>query len=120
MGQALGCSYGWSDQWGSGWCDIQPPMNLVDGSCIKLSIGGTANKVLVRVLRDGENPNVAIGLLGDPLSVPKDRKIIIKLGRTYSNVVQISVHGGRKPWNISLGNNNGPAKLDLAESVKCP
>jgi hypothetical protein len=118
--QPLDCSYGWSDQWGSGWCDFRAPMNLAQGICMRLLIGGTANQILVRVLRDGEDPNRPVGLLGDPMSVPKDRKVIIKLDRTYSNVVQISVHGGRKAWHISLGGQNGPATLQLVERVSCP
>lgn len=117
--QPLDCSYGWSDRWGSGWCDLQAPMNLAEGACISLLIGGTANKILVRALRDGEDPNQAVGLLGGPISVPQNRNVVVKLRRTYSNVVQISVHGGRRAWHISLGNNNGPATLQLIEYVSC-
>ena len=118
--QPLDCSYGWSDRWGSGWCDLQAPMNLAEGACISLLIGGTANNILVRVLRDGEDPNQAVGLLGGPISVPENRNVIVRLRRTYSNVVQISVHGGRKAWHIPLGNQNGPATLQLVEHVSCP
>lgn len=120
IGQPLDCSYGASSQGGSGWCKLNAPMNLAEGLCMRLSIGGTADKILVRVLRDGEDPNTAVGLLGDPVSVPKDRKVIVKLGKRYSNVVQISVHGGRKPWNTPLGSQNGPATLDFVERIKCP
>jgi len=120
IGQPLDCLFGSSSRWGSGWCDFEHPINLTEGTCLRLSIGGTANKILVRILRAGEDPNEPIGLLGNPITVPNNRKIIIRLERTYSNVVQISVHGGPQAWHFNLGSNNGPATLLMVEQVECP
>lgn len=122
MGQPLDCLFGSSSRWGSGWCDFEHPINLTKGTCLRLSIGGTARRVLIRILRAGEDPNEPVGLLQGclPFTVPNNRKIIIKLEKTYSNVVQISVHGGRRAWQCYLGNNNGPAILLMVEQVKCP
>jgi len=122
IGQPLNCLLGSSSRWGSGWCEFEPPINLMKGTCLRLAIGGTANKVLIRILRAGEDPNEPIGLLRGciPFTVPNDRKIIISLERTYSNVVQISVHGGRQAWHCNLGSNNGPATLLMVEQVECP
>jgi len=118
--QPLECTYSSSDQWGSGWCDLFPPMNLAEGVCLDLKIGGSANMILIRVLREGEDPNQSVGLIGEPIKLPDDREVTVNLRKTYSNVVQISVHGGPNPFRISLGSNNGPAKLQLVEHVNCP
>ncbi|MBN1573111.1 MAG: hypothetical protein JW984_07945 [Deltaproteobacteria bacterium] len=121
IGQPLDCyNYGESIQYGSGWCDLKPPINLAEETCLKLTIGGTATKVLVRLLKGGEDPNSAVGLIGDPITVPSNRIIIVKLKKAYLNVVQVSVHGNPSPFGIDLGINNGPARLDMVEKVDCP
>jgi hypothetical protein len=117
--QPLDCSYNWSERWGSGWCDLKSPIKLAKNTCVSLSIGGSANQILVRVLKNGEDPNQPIGIL-DTKTVPKNRQVTVEFRKEYLNVVQISVHGGRKAWHIALGNQNGPATLQMVKQINCP
>ena len=75
--------------------------------------------VLVRILRIGEDPNQAVGLIGNPISMPSDRQIVARIKTTYRNVIQISVHGKESPFGIFLKNQNGPATLEFAEIIEC-
>jgi len=118
----LNCKYGANSD--SGWCDLNPPINLSQGTCLKLSIGGTAKKVLIRVLEEKNNYSECVGLINNCQGsnihkVPNNRKIIVRLSSNYSNVKQISVHGGPRAWEFELGRNNGPATLREVKIVNC-
>ena len=118
--QPLNCAFGSSERWGSGWCDLQPPLTLGTGVCLKLVVGGTAKQVVARALCRGDDPNQAGGLLGGIMQVPPDRQLIVKLNRTFPNIVQISVHGGSAAWQFRFSAQNGPADLQLVEQLVCP
>lgn len=114
---ALEGQVGTSDRWGSGWLDLKPPAELAAGSHLRVTVGGTATKVLVRLLRQGESPDSPSGVLG-VFAVPADRIVDVTLKAATANVVQISVHGSPKPWSWDLGSSNGPANLSRIEHCK--
>lgn len=118
--QSLNCNLGASDRWGSGWCDLNPPVTFSAGVCLKLGVGGSANRVVARILGRGQDPNQAVGLVTDSVSVPQDRQLILKLQRQYPNSAQISIHGGKAAWHIRFPESNGPAALNTVEQVPCP
>lgn len=115
--QKLVGTIGASPQWGSGWIDVSS-MDLDAGNHLRLVIGGSAEKILVRILRQGESPDSAAGIL-DQFVVPENRVIDLKLDQAFKDVHQISVHGGPNPWGqFPLGGGNGPATLMGAERCK--
>lgn len=98
--------------WGSGWLDLTSPIDFKKGDCLKLIVGGSAAKVLVRLLPKGSEPESMHGVIAQVISLPNDRIIEIVLKKDFPQVVQISVHGGSNPWdNFPLGAGNGPATL---------
>lgn len=110
---------GSSEQWGSGWIDLDKMADLKQGDKLKLQIGGTADKIVVRFLSKGESPDDPVGIDGGILKVPENRVVQVILEDDHENVVQISVHGGPKPWKLySLGGGNGPATILSAERLK--
>jgi hypothetical protein len=118
-GSPLNGQTGASEQWGSGWIDLASPVNLVKGDVLRLKVGGSAQKVMVRCLAKGQSPDSTEGLVGDAVIVPKDRIINIRLSSSRNNIVQISVHGGANPWGMyPLGQSNGPATIDSAEIIR--
>ena len=103
-------------EWGGyGWLDINTLTDFIRGDRLRLRIGGTAAKILVRLLPNGIPPTSQQGLIGGAITVPNSRIVEIPLETNYRGIIQISVHGGPKPWNIPLGPNNGPATLEAAE-----
>jgi len=107
---------GASSQWGSGWIDL-PLTNINANETLRLSIGGSASEVLVRILKENESPDSPTGILGQ-FTVPNPRVIEFRAGQDFNNVKQISVHGGVNPWGqFPLGGGNGPATIMKAE--KC-
>lgn len=54
--ETLAGAIGSSSQWGSGWLDLAPPVDFTKGERLKLLIGGTANKILVRLLPREHRP----------------------------------------------------------------
>jgi len=108
-----------SPRWGSGWIDLTKPINLAAGDRLRLRLGGTATKVLLRLLGEGQFPDDPVGILGGPLAVPKERLVEVKVESARRGIVQISVHGGPNPWGqYPLGEKNGPATLESAELLK--
>ena len=109
---------GASDEWGSGWIDLEQRMSFSAGDSLKLEIGGTAKRILVRILKEGQSPDSKVGIIADSngyvkFEVSQDRIIKLRLANDFANVKQISVHGGPSPWDISLGAQNGPAELNF-------
>jgi hypothetical protein len=109
---ALAGDAGSSSQWGSGWFDLASPRDFPKGERIQLHVGGTAEKILVRLLAKGMSPDSSRGLLGGTISVPEDRIVEVTVDVDRKSVTQISVHGGPNPWSKPLGQTNGPATLE--------
>ncbi len=108
---------GVSSQYGSGWIDLKPIKRFKAGDKLRLKIGGTAQKIVVRLLPEGGDPNDPVGVVETDLAVPRGRVVTVTLKEDHPMTMQISVHGGPKPWTYSLGENNGPATLEKAERV---
>lgn len=119
IAQPLDGKYSASPEWGSGWLDLAKPINIKSGTCLRIEVGGSASKVLIRFLSEGENPDLPIGISGGIQSVPNTRVLMAQVTHDYSNVIQISIHGNPDPWQFDLGTNNGPATLDSIEAVSC-
>ncbi|MGA2902749.1 MAG: hypothetical protein ABSD98_02885 [Candidatus Korobacteraceae bacterium] len=117
--QALAGATGASSQWGSGWLDLGPPVDFTKGDRLKLLIGGTATKVVVRLLPKGASPDMSVGIVLGVIDVPRSRIVEITIPEERKQVVQISVHGGPNPWGrFPLGGGNGPATIESAERLK--
>jgi hypothetical protein len=107
---------GISAEWGSGWIDLSSVTKFNKGEKIRIKVGGTAKRILVRFLPKGESPDSAVGIIGgSPFEVPADRIVTFELRESHPSVVQISVHGGESPWSHHLGERNGPATLEKVE-----
>lgn len=110
---------GASSRWGSGWLDLNQPTNFDSGTRLRLSIGGTANRIKVRLLSRGQSPDTTAGMLPGIVSIPDSRVIEVEVSSARSHVIQISVHGGPNPWGkYPLGGDNGPATLESAEIIQ--
>ena len=104
---------GRSGRWGSGWMEFDERLDLYKGDALLIKVGGTAQRVLVRLLPHGKSADFPIGILPDRLEVPPNREILVESREDYKGISQISVHGGPKPWGkYSLGENNGPATIE--------
>ena len=102
-------------QRGRGWIDLDRPTDFKQGETLKLKVGLTATRVLVRLLKKYDDPNEPNGIVGGIVEVPKDRTILITLREDHPSTIQISVNGGPNPWKYLLGIDNGPATLESAE-----
>ena len=109
---------GSSPRWGSGWLDLATPTDFLNGDRFRIKVGGSATKVLVRLLSEGQSPDTSTGRIGGTITVPEDRIIEITLKYDRREIIQISIHGGPNPWNILLGGGNGPATLEEAEIIR--
>jgi len=118
-GEVLRGTFGASDHWGSGWLDLKSSKDFKKGDTLRIKVGGTAKKILVRLLARGEDPNLPVGILGAAREVPGNRTVEVKLDSDYKDIVQISVHGGPNPWGqFPLGGGNGPATIESVELVR--
>ena len=110
---------GSSNRWGSGWIDLDDTMDFKKGDRLRLTIGGTANKIKVRLLPRGRSPDSTAGILPGDVSVPQNRTVEVELDSDHLRISQISVHGGPNPWGaFPLGGGNGPAILEKAELIR--
>ncbi|MBZ0193240.1 MAG: hypothetical protein K8F34_16330 [Candidatus Kuenenia stuttgartiensis] len=117
--QLLAGEIGSSSRWGSGWLDLAAITDFAKGDRLRLQIGGTANKVLVRLLPEGRFPDSSVGIVGGAVTVPENRIVEVVLDEDRKGIIQISVHGGPNPWGrFRLGGGNGPATLDAARLVR--
>lgn len=97
----------------SGWIDLSPPLSFRIGDRLKLWVGGSANRVLVRFLPLEGNrglPDRVVGIF----DVPDDRWLEIVLKHSRTNIPHVSVHGGENPFGdpaFHLGRGNGPASI---------
>lgn len=119
----LNGTIGTSRQWSSAWIDLDAPRDLKMGQRLILTLGGSpdparrpAERVLVRLLRVGDNPSQKVGVITETgIDVPSNRRIEVEIPADYASVTQISVHGGRNAWDQFLGEANGPATLTRVE-----
>lgn len=118
--QSIDGQNGSSPKWGSGWLDLRQPTTFESGTCLRLSIGGSASRIIIRLLRVDDDPNQAVGIIGERWNVPTSRELVVRLSQRFPNVKQISVHGNPHPWHYDLGSRNGPATLDSVTIVPCP
>jgi hypothetical protein len=110
---------GSSLQWGSGWLDLATVTDFAAGDLLRLHIGGTADRILVRLLPEGKFPDSSDGIIGGAVTVPENRIVEVVLDKDRKGIIQISVHGGPNPWGkFPLGGGNGPATLLAAELVR--
>ena len=121
VAETLKGEMGSSRKWGSGWLDLSGMVNFQKGDRLELQIGGTAKKVLVRLLAKGVSPDSPSGIVGGPINVPSNRIVELRLDSDYESIIQISVHGHSNPWGLyDLGAENGPAtllKVDYSASM---
>ena len=116
--EALHGSAGKDVRWNSGWIDFTQPINFSKGDQLRLSVGGAANKVVVRFLDDSRRADSPEGVIG-VFPVGADRIVRITLDADYRGIQQISVHGGPNPWNLyDLGGGNGAATLSAAQILR--
>lgn len=111
IAEPLACATGSNSQWGSGWCNLAPPVDLARGDRLRMLIGGTAKKILVRLLPKGQAPDTATGIVGGAIDVPGTRIVEVTLPEDRRQIAQISVHGGPTPFDVPLGGGNGAATL---------
>lgn len=104
-------------EWQSSWIDLTNATNFRKGEKLKIMVRGSAENVVVRLLPSGAHPTSSDGIIGNVTKVPKDGVLQVQLSEDRRNVVQISVHGGQKAWDISLGGKNGPVTLISVERV---
>lgn len=110
---------GVSSRWGSGWIDLDRPIDFKRGHKLRLKLGGTAINIKVRLLPKGHSPDTTAGMLPGIMTVPDARIVEIDIQGDRPQVIQISVHGGPNPWGkYPLGGDNGPAILERAEIIK--
>jgi hypothetical protein len=109
---------GSSAQWNSGWIDLTQIRDFSRGQKLKLRVGGTARKVVIKLLSRDDSPDDAVGIDGGVRDVPKSRVLEVTLEQDHHQVRQISIHGGPNPWNrYPMGGGNGPATLESVELV---
>ena len=109
---------GSSSRWGSGWIDLLPEVHLKRGDQLQLRVGGSAKKVLVRILRDLRMADEPVGVEGGVRDVPVNRIVKVVLERDYSAVRQISVHGGPRAWSWSLGDNGAATLVSVQRCLR--
>src|ERR671921_424815 len=71
VAEPLAGTLGAAAQYGSGWIDFPQPVDFAKGDRLRLVIGGTATKILVRMLAKGQARDGSDGLVGGPIDVPK-------------------------------------------------
>lgn len=110
---------GFSSRWGSGWLDLATVTDFEKGHRLRLTIGGTAKNILVRLLAKGQFPDSSSGIVGGTVTVPQNRVVEVELQTDRKNIIQISVHGGPNPWGrFPLGGGNGPATIEAAYLIR--
>jgi serine/threonine protein kinase len=102
---------------GSGWMDFGNPIQLPKGTKLRLTLGGDAECVAIRLLEASVSPDMNTGVVHEEKGLPSNRVIDFVIGADYENVIQLSVHG-RRPWNhCSSVAENGAATITKAEYI---
>jgi hypothetical protein len=105
---------------GSGWVNLQKPIDLRKGDRLRVQVGGAAAKILVRVLEDLNAADEPVGIEGGVRDVPADRTVEVAIAADHPATKQISVHGGARAWSVPLGKDNGPATIESVELLGAP
>ena len=117
--QRLACTIGVDQHYGSGYCDLRPVVNFLAKDRLRIHVGGTAARVVVRLLPEGSSPGGSDIVIREGQIVPPGRVFDVVLTQDYPNTVQVSVHGGSNPWGLyPLGAGNGPATLLSVERLR--
>lgn len=115
----VACTPGASPQWSSGWCDFATPVTFKKGEHLRLAVGGSATKIVVRLLPKGGNTDAPIGVIPTPFAIPLNRFVEVVVPYDALTITQISVHGGPNPWNqYPLGAGNGTATITGVERLQ--
>lgn len=110
--QKLAGAIGIDQRYGSGYLDLKPMVTFHAGDRLRIHVGGSAAKVVVRLLPKGASPDSPSIIIREAQIVPPGRIFEVVLDQDYPDIVQISVHGGSDPWNLyPLGAGNGAAEL---------
>ncbi|HHT9114638.1 MAG TPA: hypothetical protein ACFYD0_15125 [Candidatus Wunengus sp. YC65] len=116
--ESLDGAIGSSTRWSVGWIDLTKISDFKKGDRLKITVGGTAKKVLIRFLPRGADPNDPVEIDGGPRQVPSDRVLEAILETDHYKIIQISVHGGPNPWGyFPLGQDNGAATIINVERL---
>jgi len=116
---SLAGDIGASAKWGSGWIDLAPAVDFLQGDRLRIKVGRTAGKILVRLLAKGQYPDSSDGIIGGTTVVPKSRIVEVRLDSPKKGIIQISIHGGPNPWGkFPLGGANGPATLETVDLIR--
>lgn len=111
-GQQLMGTIGSSSESFCGWLVLERITNFHEGDTLTIRLGGTARKILVRMLNRNNSPTSPSGIIGDVQTVSEKRIVKIILDSDYEQIQQISVHGGPNPWGLYfLGQENGLATI---------
>ncbi len=102
----------------TGWIDLAEVVNFEKGDRLRITVGGPAVKVLVRLLPKGGGRGEETGVIG-PFDVPEAGRVVeVTVNEKRENIAQIYVHGGPNPWNHwPLGEKNGYPTLVKIERV---
>lgn len=115
---AVACQPDVSPQRSSGWCDFSTPVAFKKGERLRLAVGGSAKKVIVRLLPKGGDPNTTLGVIPTPFTVPPDRFLVVTVPSDAPAIIQISIHGGKNPWGqYPLAAGNGAATISGVERL---
>ena len=69
--------------------------------------------------KDQSSADTTAGMLQGVFAAPSSRVVEVELSSDKLRIIQISVHGGTKPWGkYPLGANNGAATLDGVELIQ--
>lgn len=110
---------GQSGQWKSGWLILDKHTNFYKGDSLVVIVGGTAEKIVLRLLSSGSDPNSPSGIVGRIHKVNNNGEVKVGLSRDHSNVTQVSVHGGENPWDVyPLGSGNGAAFIQSVTLIR--
>jgi hypothetical protein len=119
LAEPLNCKFGSSAKWGSGSCSLKPAITLNKGQCVRVTVGGTAKQVILRVIRAGENPGKENTFLGEKVTLGPGRMVVVEVPKDLDKVKTINVHGGKRAWSVVFDEGNGPATVEQVEYGTC-
>ena len=110
---------GQAKRWSSDWVDLNKAMDFHNGDSLIVIVGGTADRIVLRLLSEGKDPNSPNGVVGRIHQVNANGEVHDGLSRDFHNVIQISVHGGENPWGVyPLGTGNGAAFIQKVTLIR--
>ena len=93
--------------WYSSYMELTTPYNFVMGEQLKITLRGNAKWVYVRLLPEGANATIPVGIINKRIHVPHNGVITVGIESPHQNIRQVSVHSGRQAFGrgISLFND---------------